>query len=504
MGQGFAYLSSMQGHVSEQAYHELQKAYSELSQDYALVKAELDQLKRLIFGSKSERHVSTGDAGQMALALEGEEQPALTPVTTEQITYTRKKKTTPVGRHPLPDHLPRVRMVIEPEEDTEGMVCIGEEITELLAKRPASQYVLQIVRRKYARPDGTGVLIGAMPLRAIEKGMVDESFLADMLVSKFVDHLPLYRQGKILERQGIRIPTSTMSDWVAACGRLLQPLYEAMKKEVLASDYLQVDESPIKVQDRRKKGSTHQGYQWIYHDVSLKLVLFDYQEGRGRDGPKKMLKRYQGYLQTDGYQVYDAFDNVRGITLLGCMAHARRYFEQAKANDPERAAYFLDRVQGLYAIERQLREEKADWDKRLEVRSLLAVPILNELEKWLKEEKQKVLPRSAIGKAIHYSASRWKKICRYASHGGLEIDNNLIENQIRPLALGRKNYLFAGSHTSARYIAIFYSLLCSCKQNNVNPYDYLELILQKLPGHPVNKLKELLPCYVKVIPATFT
>jgi transposase len=494
----------VKGYVSQVNYEELNQRHQELKESYDQLKHELEQLKRLVFGRKSERHESSTPPGQMTLSLEGSEPvPAADQPKTEQITYTRQKKRKAGGRHPLPDHLPRVRLVIEPEQDTEGMVCIGEEITELLAQRPASTYVLQIVRHKYAKADGSGVIIGKMPVRAIEKGMVDESFLANMLVGKFVDHLPLYRQGKILERQGIRIPSSTMSDWVAACGRLLVPLYEAMKKEILDSDYLQVDESPIKVQDHQKKGMTHQGYQWIYHDMSLNLVLFDYQKGRGREGPQKMLKKYQGYLQTDGYKVYEAFEKVKGITLLGCMAHARRYFEQAKNNDKERAEYFLNRVQGLYAIERKLREEQADWSRRLAIRTQLAVPILDDLEAWLKKERSRVLPRSAIGKAIYYSAARWRKIRRYAAHGGLEIDNNLIENQIRPLALGRKNYLFAGSHTSARHMAIFYSLLCSCKLHDINPYDYLEVVLSKLPEHPVNKLKELLPCYVKIVPTKF-
>lgn len=305
-----------------------------------------------------------------------------------------------------------------------------------------------------------------MPGRSIQKGMAHESLLADMLVSKYADHLPLYRQAKILSREGVTIASSTMSDWVSSCCKLLAPLYEALKQEVLRTEYLQVDESPIKVLDKTKKGSTHRGYYWLYHDVGGGLVCFDYQTGRGRDGPAHMLKGYQGYLQTDGYGVYDKFENVEGITMLWCMAHARRYFEKAKENDPERANHFLTQAQSLYLLERQMTEKQLDWDRKAALRLKVAMPILRNLQQWLTVEQQNVLPKSAIGKAIAYSRGKWNRLIRYTQSGGLMIDNNLIENQIRPLALGRKNYLFAGSHQGARNSAIIYSLIGSCVRNN--------------------------------------
>lgn len=480
----------MNGFVKQEQYDELKQAYEGL-------KHELEQLKRLIFGNRSERFVHQDLPGQLNLEFDVESSQGIDEQPSETITYTRPKKQKAVARHPLPDHLPRTQMIVEPQEDTTGMKYIGDEMTEVLAKQPSRHYVIQIIRRKYAKADGSGVVIGKMPPRAIEKGIVHDSLLADMIVSKFVDHLPLYRQSKILAREGVQICSSTMSDWMAVCGRLLEPLYETLKKEVLKSDYLQVDESPIKVQDKKKKGTTHRGYQWIYYDVSLKLVLFDYQKGRGREGPRQMLKKYKGYLQTDGYGVYEEFGKIPGITLLGCMAHARRYFEQALDNDHQRASYFLRQVQQLYHIEQTLRDENADWEKRLEIRHRLAVPILEKLKNWLAKEQTKVLPKSAVGKAIHYSLVRWDKLTRYANHGGLEIDNNPIENQIRPLALGRKNYLFAGSHTSAKHIAIFYSILGSCQQHGLNPFEYLYAILAQLPNYPVNKLSDLLPCHVR-------
>lgn len=462
------------------------------------LREELKELKRLIFGKKSERFETQKLPGQLQLALEDEpaekEEPSA--VETEKITYERKKKRH-AGRRPLPEDLPRTQIIIEPDIDTTGMVCIGEEVTEVLAKQPSTFFVIQIIRKKWAKADGSGVVIGKMPSRAIEKSIAHESLLAYILVSKFVDHLPLYRLVQIFQRQGVPIPTSTINDWVGACCELLLPLYEVLKKELLLNEYLQADESPIKVLDKHKKGTTHLGYQWVYLSKDQKLVLFDYRKGRGRDGPRRILKNFSGYLQTDGYSVYEEFGKNPNITLLSCMAHARRKFVQARDNDPQRAAYFLSQVQSLYHLEAGLRDQNADWDRRLEARQNLALPILQHLGQWLKTQYPQVLPKSAIGKAIHYSLKRWKLLCRYTEHGGLEIDNNLIENQIRPLALGRKNYLFAGSHQGAKNAAIMYSLLGSCKLNGLDPFQWLYAILDKIPDYPVNKISDLLPCHVR-------
>lgn len=461
------------------------------------LKFQLEEYKRLVHGPRSERHVSSEIAEQLLLDLTAETsgKPVKQPEE-EIITYKPKKPASKPNRQPLPDHLPRVEHIVEPDEDVSGLKCIGEEVSELLAKQPSRLFVIRIIRKKYAKADGSGVIIGSMPSRSIQKGMAHESLLADMLVSKYADHLPLYRQAKILSREGVTIASSTMSDWVSSCCKLLAPLYEALKQEVLRTAYLQVDESPIKVLDKTKKGSTHRGYYWLYHDVDGGLVCFDYQKGRGRDGPAHMLKGYQGYLQTDGYGVYDKFENVEGITMLGCMAHARRYFEKAKENDPERANHFLTQVQSLYLLEQQMKEKQLDWDRKAALRQSVAIPVLQNLQQWLTVEQQKVLPKSAIGKAIAYSRGQWNRLIRYTESGGLMIDNNLIENQIRPLAMGRKNYLFAGSHQGARNSAIIYSLIGSCVRNNIDPFQYLYAILTKLPDYPINKISDLLPCNV--------
>ncbi len=486
------------GITAKKTYEELEQDYQNLEQRYDLLHQQLDELKRMIFGQKSERFVSNVVSNQLSLELDGQTQKREQEdqSSTQTINYTRKKKKKP-SRQALPDHLPRAPYIIEPEEDTTGMKLIGEEITEILAKQPSRLFVIQFIRKKYAKADGSGILIGDLPSRAIQKGLAHETVLADILVSKYVDHLPLYRQAKIFAREGVKIATSTMNDWVRASCKLLEPLYEALKKDILLNDYLQVDESPIKVLDNKKKGKTHLGYHWLYHSIGVPLVLFDYQKGRGREGPRQMLKNFKGYLQTDGYSVYDEFGKNKDITLMGCMAHARRYFDKALDNDQTRAQHFLKEVQQLYALESNLREQQVDWKKRLADRQELALPILKRLKIWLQTEQTKVLPKSAIGKAINYSLVRWDKLCVYASNGGLEIDNNLIENQVRPLALGRKNYLFAGSHQGAKNAAILYSLFGSCKLNGLDPFKYLEAVLDKLPDYPINKISDLLPCYLR-------
>jgi hypothetical protein len=278
---------------------------------------------------------------------------------------------------------------------------------------------------------------------------------------------------------------------------LLEPLYQALRLYLLSATYLQADETPIAVLDKQKKGDTHQGYHWVYYSPEERLVLFDYQQGRGRDGPAKLLKGYKGYLQTDGYAAYEQFEAREDIILVGCMAHARRYFEHALENDKTRAEKVLLWMQQLYAVEREARDKNLSAQDRYLLRQQKARSVMDLLGEWLVEEHAKVLPKSAIGKAIYYLVARYNKIYLYLEDGRLEIDNNLIENSIRPVALGRKNYLFAGSHAGAQRAAIVYSLLGSCKLQGINPNDYLQDVLQRLPDQPINQLKDLLPPFWK-------
>ena len=477
-------------------------AYDSLSREELLIalieiKHELDQLKRLVFGSRHERFLPATAQQQLILGLAVQQiEPPVPSVQT--IEYTRQKKQASstkihTGRMKLPAHLLRERVIIEPTEDVSGCISIGEEITEELERTPGKLFVKQYVRIKYARPNGEGIVIASLPSRPIEKGIAGPGLLAQIIIDKYTDHLPIHRQIQRFEREGIKLPASTLTDWISATCALLEPLYEVLRQKVLGSDYLQVDETPIKVLDKDKKGTTHRGYHWVYHAPQERLVLFDYREGRGREGPTECLNGFKGYLQTDGYVVYEDFANTKGVTLLGCLAHARRKFDEAKDNDMTRAEYVLTEMQKLYAVERQAKENGLSIDERYQLRHQHAVPVLDNLKTWMIENYKAVLPKSVIGQALYYSLQRWDKLCAYTTDGRLQIDNNLVENAIRPVAIGRKNYLFAGSHTGARRAAMLYSLLGTCKMNNVNPFEWLREVLIKIADHPVNDLQKLLP-----------
>jgi transposase len=453
-------------------------------------------LKRLIFGAKSERFIAPNPE-QTTLFNLPEEQPAENPV--EEITYTRQKpqgeKKQPL-RLELPSHLERRVEVIEPENLPPDAKKIGEAVTEVLEYEPATAYVRQIVRSKYIveqTDEETRIVIAPLPTLPIPRGNAGPSMLAHLLVSKFVDHLPFYRQVQILKRQDLNIAESTIGGWFNAGCDLLTPLYDALKVKLLSSDYLMADETPIPVLTKDKPGATHKGYHWVYYDPGNKLVLFDYRKSRGREGPDDLLKNFSGHLQTDGYNAYSHLENNTNITLLACLAHARRKFEHAQENNPALAAEALKMFQALYDIERTAREENLSAETIREIRQERSNPILNQMKTWLDEKVITTLPKSAIGSAIAYTLSLWPRLIRYIDEGRFHIDNNLIENSIRPVALGRKNYLFAGSHEAAQQAAVVYSLLGTCKINEVEPFSYLTRVLSVIPDHPANQLHTLLP-----------
>ncbi|MEO7157057.1 MAG: IS66 family transposase [Vicinamibacterales bacterium] len=484
-------LSEIQQLREENQKKELQLQQKDLR--ISKLQHQLEQLLRTIYGKKSERFVpNLPDQIELPLDIT----PVAAPeVKTEKITYERKKsngKSNHKGRLPIPDHIKREQIRLKPLEDITGLVKIGEEITEQLEYRPGELYVKQYIREKYARPNGEGVLIAPLPNFIVQRGMAGAGLLAWIIVQKYVDHLPLYRQIEQFKRFGMPVPSSTMSDWVAMSLKELTPLYEVLKRKVLGSNYLQADETPIKVLDEKKKGESHRGYYWVYRDPQSHLVLFDYRESRSREGPTEILKNFEGYLQSDGYSAYENFNKGK-ITLMHCMAHARRYFDQALDNNRKLAEHALKEIQELYSIERFARENQLTHVERYDVRQESSMPILNNMHRWLKENIMHVTPKSAIGTALSYSLSRWDKLMIYANDGRLEIDNNLVENSIRPIAIGRKNYLFAGSHDAARRAAMIYSLLGTCKLKKVEPFSWLKNVFEVLPDWKFNRLEELLP-----------
>ena len=479
---------------------ELQKINDELRAEVEDLKRQLADFKRLIFGKKNERFVPTDDAqaslfetSQVETAVEEEDAVAIT----YERTKPSKDKQKPV-RTELPAHLPREEQIIEPEDKPEGAVKIGEAITEILEYRPGVMFVRKIVRPKYKvdtdpNSANTEIVTAPIPSLPIPAGNAGPSLLAYLLISKYVDHLPFYRQVQMFKREGIKLSESTISGWFKAVCKLLEPLYEELKSQVLASEYLMGDETTIPVQTSNKPGATHTGYMWVYRSAVNNLVLFDYQKSRAGESVGSLLADYIGVLQTDGYAAYEQFEGKDKITLIGCMAHARRYFEKALTNDKARATHALQQIQRLYAIERKAREEELTAEELTQRRQQEAVPILEALNQWMKEQYPQVSAKSSMGKALAYSLKLWGRLTRYTENGAWHIDNNLVENSIRPVALGRKNYLFAGSHEAAQRAAMMYAFLGSCKANKVEPQAWLCDVLSKIPETKLSQLHKLLP-----------
>lgn len=485
--------------ISKEEYNKLLSYKDEV--DY--LSHQLAEMKRLIFGSKRERFVSSVDPRQTTLFdLPEDEQVEKKKI---KVSYERTKsaeKKQPL-RTPLPAHLPRKTEVIMPENLPEGAKKIGESLTEILDYVPAQFHVLQFVRPKFiieTTDEKTHIVTAALPSLPIPKGNAGAGLLAHIFISKFVDHLPFYRLARIYKRHKVEIAESTIGGWFSSACRLVEPLYETLKKLVIESDYLMADETPLPVLTKDKPGATHKGYDWVYYAPEKRLVLFDYRKTRSREGPDEILKDFSGRLQTDGYDAYHHFEKRPNITLHSCMVHARRCFDKAKDNDPDRASKALEMFQSLYETERIVREHELTPDQIKTVRQWISVPELDKMEKWFREEIYKVLPQSDIGKAFAYSLRLWHRLIRYVEDGRILIDNNLVENSIRPVALGRKNYLFAGSHClprnfgdAAQNAAMIYSLLATCKINDVEPFEWLRDVLTRIPDHPANKLAELLP-----------
>ena len=467
---------------------------AELEAENFRLKNEISHLRKHFFGQKRERFIPEKNDNQLTfLNLPVSDAPL---PKTETISYTRRssvKKTGKPSRNLLPAHFKRNEIIIEPDQDITGLKKIGEEITEELEFEPGKVYVNRYVRPKYAAVENSGVIIGLLPSRPIEKGIAGPGLLAHINISKFVDHLPLYRQQQQFKRLGVDLAASTLNGWVRSTYELTKPLVTLFKSAVLESGYIMADETPIMVQDPHVKGKNHKGYYWVYYDPLFKKVFFDYQKGRSRHGPNGVLEKFEGYLQTDGYAGYNDIGKKNGIIQLGCMAHARRYFNDARQSDPERADWYLHHIQLLYKIERHAREHLMTHEKRLFERQKHSMAVIDVIEKQLQTDIQNALPKSDIGKALSYMHNQWPRLRVYLTDGKLEIDNNLVENAIRPVALGRKNYLFAGSHDGALWAAGIYTLLANAKLHDVEPFEYLRDILKRLPDHPYKKLDQLLP-----------
>lgn len=480
------------------SHDSLQTSHDSLQKELSKIRFQLDQLLRAIHGSKSERFIANENPAQLSLLdvapKSQEEKPGVKIAEHER----RKKENKKPSRNLLPDHLERITRTIYPEGFDENSTAprIGEEVTEELDYIPGKMVVNRTVRPKFKDVDGN-IVIAELRSRLIEKGLFGTALIVRILIDKYVDHLPLYRQCERFKRAGVEIASSTVGDVPRQVADKMELLYMELVRQVLLSAYLNADETPTPVLDSQKKGKTHRGYHWVYYSPHEKLVLFDYRPGRGREGPEEMLKNFKGFLQTDGYSVYDAFENRDGITLVGCMAHARRYFEQALQSDHDRATYMMQKIQLLYDVEREIKDSHADEAQIVKLRQEKSLSVLNEIHSWLKENIIIVTPSSPPGKAMAYMLSRWEKLSVYVHHAHLNIDNNLVENAIRPSVIGRKNYLFSGSHEGAARSAMFYSFFGSCKMNGINPEEWLADVIEKLPETKSSQLYTLLPNHWK-------
>jgi transposase len=521
----------------------LQEINKKQGEQIEWLKENYSQLQRMLFGVKSERFIpSRSNQPQLGLFPGETEEPSRQQSEEVETVVKKKKKrktdrTNHNGRQLLQNatHIKRIRRVIEPDIDTSGMVCIGEEVTEKLCYRKAELYIEQWVRSKYVDKEqsstiqdavgekqeqkGTSkIYIGDLPDFTFPQVIADVSLIVYLMISKFCDHLPEHRIIEIFTRQNLKIPPSTMNGWMHRGIRLLLPLYEALKKDVLASKYLQVDETTIRVMEKLKKDDwsvrkyakgtaqekirgifdkrvgSHLGFYWSYHAPVIKALFFDYQKGRDHSGPMMLLEHFIGYLQSDAYQVYDMIEQeYDSIQLIHCMAHARRYFERALTSDKAKATFVLEKIQSLYRVERIIREYKLSDERIGKLRQQYSKPIIRKLKEWLDEQVLTALPKSYIGKAILYAHKRWDKLSAYLDNPILQIDNNLVENKIRPIAIGRKNYLFCGSHRSAQAAAMMYSLMGTCRLNGVNPQEWLTDVFNRIQDHDINKIHELLP-----------
>lgn len=466
----------------------------------------IDQLRRMQFGRRSEQ----ADADQLKLALEDLQQ-GLAEIEAEEDAHDGELKAQRSGerrqgRPSLPDHLPRVEVVIEPETTAcpccaGAMHVIGEDISQRLDVVPARHQVIVTRRPKYACRACEGRVVQApAPARLIEGGLPTERLVAQVLVGKYADHTPLYRQAQALARLGIEIDRSTLAFWVGYAAAELKPIWALMRRRLLAGDRLFVDETRAPVLDPGR-GRTKTGYFWAiarddrrWGGADPPAVVYTYAPGRGADHAIALLEDFRGVLQTDGYGAYKTLAGRRqDITLAHCWAHARRkFFDLAKGGSAPIAEEALRRIGKLYAIEAQIAGQ--DPAQRLTVRRDRSAPLIDELKVWLEAMLHKVSGRSPMAEAIRYSLSRWDGLTWFLHDGRVELDTNPVERAMRPIALNRKNALFAGSDEGAEHWAILATLIECCKLSGVNPEAYLADVLTRLVGgHLQSRLAELTP-----------
>lgn len=463
---------------------------------------ELARLLRRLYGPKQERidpdQLTLFDAKELEelaeeLAAEADEH--------QPPTTSRRRRRRGHGRRPLPKHLPREQVLYELSEAERRCPCCGEtrreigrETSEQLDYVPASYKVIEHVRVKYAcRQCQEHVAIAAKPPQPIEKGLPGPGLLAHTVLSKYGDHMPLYRQEDSSTRHGIVLRRSTLCDWIAAAADLARPLYERLCERLRASRIIHTDDTSVKLLDGLS-GHARTARFWAYiGDARNPYTVYDFTDSRKRDGPQEFLAGFAGYLQADAYSGYDGLyrDGLWNILEVACWAHCRRYWWEARSTDSPRAHEALGYIGRLYQIEEVVRDRAVE--EVHAARQEHALPILSDFKSWLDDQQGRVLPKSPIAQSLTYTLNQWAALNRYCEDGELSIDNNVSERTVKIPALGRKNWLFVASHTGGRRAAILFSLVASCKANAVEPWAYLRDVFTRLPSLPSDGLHDLLP-----------
>jgi transposase len=471
---------------------------------------QLEQLLRQRYGPKGER-IDPAQLLLFAQEILAQAQPAPTPASTPEPDADPAPTSSPApkkghGRKPLPASLPRKPVLhdVPPEQRAcpdcgAQRNCIGQEVREQLEYVPASLIVLQHIRPKYAcQTCEANVVIADRLPEPIEKGLPGPGLMAHIAASKYADHLPLYRLEGIFKRFGVELSRSTMCDWMAVAADLLDPIVKRMQAEVMMSRVVQNDDTTVPVQDHDGKG-IKTGRLWVsIGDHDHPYTVYTYTPDRSAAGPAKIFEAFVGYLQADAYSAYDRLYQSGTIVEVGCMMHARRKFYEARTSDPQRSHQALAWISLLYDVEREAKERQpTDYEAfvalRHELRAERSRPIFDKFHAWLQAELPKVLPKSPIGEAIQYALNHWEALKRPLEAGFLELDNGASERAFKPVALGRKNWLFAGSDKGGQTAAVLMSLCMTCKSHEIDPQAYLRDVLDRISTHPAKRIDELLP-----------
>jgi len=494
--------------IAQSQFHirELTLKLEATQRQLATLQHQMEQMIRRLYGRKSEK-LNPNQMMFDSIVLESlnhDRQVPQEPPAVVEPKVVHRKPSRHHGRVPIPEHLERVEILLDiPEEQKVCPVTgaplkvISIEVSEKLEYQPGKLIVNVYKRPQYALPQSgdseAGVIAAAMPDHPIAKCKADIGLLAHVIVSKFCDHLPLYRQDAIFEREGVTIPRATQASWLMQVYESIKPLEETLRRAIFESDVIFTDDTPIPLQVKGN-GKLRKARLWVYvrGGTGPPLTTYDFSVDRSKKRPLDFLEGYRGYVHADAYSGYDELFKREGIIEVGCWAHARRKFDEAASSRPQEATDILARIARLYhEVERPCADMTPEERHRL--RQEHAVALLDGIFDKLEELRRQTIPSEPLRKAVDYALNQQKALCRYLEDGRLRPDNNLAENAMRPVALGRKNWIFVGSERGGRAAALFMGLIQSCKDGEINPWEYFNDMLRRIMSHPISRLRELLP-----------